>query len=470
MNSYLGRKDYYDYEKKIQEVKAEIEDYHQNQRLIITAEELEAAEKEIGQLTDSLQGFLLGSQLQRSINTEPFHEEEKMLVKSCSKSLKIDGKEKVMIRTSRGMSIPLKVRYYRRKIKRLRGKRHGGLYPGLVLLGIHDRCTPELASNVSMLSVLLASFKEAKQVLLERGVDLDIKTLTLISYRYAQRAKVAQQASSFSLDETLAGRRVVVSADGGRIRIRKNKRGPKTKKGRNYYHTSWREPRLFIIYVVAADGSMEQSFAPFVEGCLSGPDALFSLLEYYLRQLEIQQADQVLFVSDGAHWLWNRYPKLTKALGLKSGQVHELIDFYHAVEHLGAVAALRKGWSTKERKKWITKHRRLLLKGYADQVIDAVRKICRGRNSKKIRTQRNYFDRNRKRMLYAKIKEMKLPIGSGAVESTIRRVINLRLKGASIYWRKENAEAMLMLRSYYKAGRWNILKNMANCHLSLATT
>ena len=56
--------------------------------------------------------------------------------------------------------------------------------------------------------------------------------------------------------------------------------------------------------------------------------------------------------------------------------------------------------------------------------------------------------KNSERMDYAKIKRMKLPIGSGAVESAIRRVVNLRLKGASIYWRLENAEAMLTLRSY----------------------
>jgi len=207
---------------------------------------------------------------------------------------------------------------------------------------------------------------------------------------------------------------------------------------------------------------MEKSFSPFIDGTLGGPDALFELLEYYLGQLRIDEADQVLFVSDGARWLWKRYPKLAKALGLKSEQVYELIDFYHAVEHLGEVAALRKGWSAKERKKWVTGKRRLLLKGCVDQVIEAVRTICRGRNSKKIRTQRDYFIRNRNRMLYAKIKEMKLPIGSGAIESAIRRVVNLRLKGASTFWRKENAEAILTLRSYYKAGRWNMLKNMAN--------
>ena len=62
---------------------------------------------------------------------------------------------------------------------------------------------------------------------------------------------------------------------------------------------------------------------------------------------------------------------------------------------------------------------------------------------------------------------MKLPIGSGGVESAIRRVVNLRLKGPCIFWLKENAEALLILRSYFKAGRWNLLKNMANSPLSL---
>ena len=64
-------------------------------------------------------------------------------------------------------------------------------------------------------------------------------------------------------------------------------------------------------------------------------------------------------------------------------------------------------------------------------------------------------------MDYARIAASKLPIGSGAIESAIRRVVNLRLKGASIYWHKRSAEAVLLLRSYYKAGRWNHLERQA---------
>ncbi|MCI5148216.1 MAG: hypothetical protein D3916_02235 [Candidatus Electrothrix sp. MAN1_4] len=62
------------------------------------------------------------------------------------------------------------------------------------------------------------------------------------------------------------------------------------------------------------------------------------------------------------------------------------------------------------------------------------------------------------RMFYADVANEGLPIGSGLVESAIRRVVNLRLKGASLFWLKETAEAMLYLRAHYKAGRWNMLR------------
>ncbi len=47
-----------------------------------------------------------------------------------------------------------------------------------------------------------------------------------------------------------------------------------------------------------------------------------------------------------------------------------------------------------------------------------------------------------------------VPLGSGAIESTIRRVINLRLKGTSIDWTEENAEAVFQLRAAVVSGRW----------------
>ena len=163
-------------------------------------------------------------------------------------------------------------------------------------------------------------------------------------------------------------------------------------------------------------------------------------------------------MTDGARWIWNRVGPLVAELGLAPGQFYSLLDFYHAVEHLSKIADLRKGWKASEKKKWIKEHRRHLLKGKVKQVISSILSICRGRKSKKLLSEKDYFVRNQNRMQYDVVASVGLPIGSGAMESAIRRVVNLRLKGASIYWLEDTAEAMLLLRSFYKSGRWNMLK------------
>ena len=58
-------------------------------------------------------------------------------------------------------------------------------------------------------------------------------------------------------------------------------------------------------------------------------------------------------------------------------------------------------------------------------------------------------------MEYATYRRRGLPLGSGAIESAIRRVINLRLKGNSVFWEEENAEGMLQIRGLVLSGRWN---------------
>ena len=60
-----------------------------------------------------------------------------------------------------------------------------------------------------------------------------------------------------------------------------------------------------------------------------------------------------------------------------------------------------------------------------------------------------------RRLMYDVYRSWRLPMGSGAIESTIRRVINLRLKGSSIFWTEENAEAVFQLRAAVLSGRWD---------------
>ena len=459
-----------DYTRHIQEILDELGQIQQSPRPVTSPEDLEALEHEIRQRTDHLGSLLIGYHLQQALDSAVLQAEQERLVRQWPQSLKNDGRVQVRVRTAQGHTVPVWVTYYRRKGPRRAGKRDTGVYAGLVLLGIHDRCTPVLAAEVSLLAAMLGSLAEAQDVLAARGVALDTKTIRTIAYRYAARARLVQQVERTVFEDTVAGRRVVISSDGGRLRLRESKRGPKTQKGRGRYTGAWREPKVLIVYVVNAEGKREASFAPFIDATLKGPDAVFALLRAYLQRLEITQADQVLFLADGAPWIWKRVPLLVQALGLAAEQVHELLDFYHAVQRLGQVAALRKDWSAKVRTRWCTQQRHLLLQGQVAEVIIALRDLCRGRHSKAIRRHREYFIKNQRRMAYAQLMALKLPIGSGAIESTVRRVVNLRLKGPSLFWCRASAEAILLLRSYYKAGRWNMLKRMATSHLALLGT
>ena len=97
--------------------------------------------------------------------------------------------------------------------------------------------------------------------------------------------------------------------------MRRKKRGPKTKKGRNRFHTDWKEPKLLILYVVGDDGRPSQTWAPIIDGTLRGPEAVFALLLSYARQIGLNAADKVLFIADGAPWIWQRLQRLIAALG-----------------------------------------------------------------------------------------------------------------------------------------------------------
>ena len=67
--------------------------------------------------------------------------------------------------------------------------------------------------------------------------------------------------------------------------------------------------------------------------------------------MAIPAADTILFVADGARWISNRVGALVRRLEIKPEQVNELVDFYHAVEHLGKIAALQRRWSAAERQR-----------------------------------------------------------------------------------------------------------------------
>src|SRR6266446_6775469 len=131
--------------RRIQEVLNELGQLQQTPRLVTSPEDLEALEHEIRQRTDHLGSLLVGYHLQQASDAAALQVEQERLVSQWPQSLKNDGMVQVRVCTAQGHTVPVWVTYYRRQGQRRAGKRDAGMYAGLALLGISDRCTPGLA-------------------------------------------------------------------------------------------------------------------------------------------------------------------------------------------------------------------------------------------------------------------------------------------------------------------------------------
>ncbi len=81
-------------------------------------------------------------------------------------------------------------------------------------------------------------------------------------------------------------------------------------------------------------------------------------------------------------------------------------------------------------------------------------RLHRKRQKRKALKKLNDYFGDHEKFQYQKYQSMGIPIGSGTIESAIRRVINLRIKAPGQFWLLENAEKIIFLRSQVLTGRW----------------
>ena len=426
---------------------------------------LHDCERALLELFQDIAGDIEEIVIQDRFHDESWQEEKVKAVKIGRRDLRKVGNRNFKIHTLSGRVVEVDTPYLSRKCEGKTRTRKGkkkhiratGIFPAAVALGIGHHCTPAMLSELCREVMACCSEEEARQCLARRGIDLDIKTVWRLANLHALDSIESRDEMLASADPDkegeMSGRRVVSSVDGGRIRTRKAKkkcRIPKGKKRRGYT-TPWKEPKLLIIYAIDSEGERDRSIPPVIDGTMGNADALATLLVGYLRLFGVKAADKLVIICDGARWIWDRVNKIIEGVGIDPKKVTAIADFYHAVEHLQDFA----DWSEKFCKQWVTKNRKLLRSGKIKKVIENIKAVAKGRNLKKMKTELNYFIKNASKMKYAWFKRCRLPIGSGAVESCIRRVVNLRMKCPSTYWKEENAEGFLHLRSLYKSGRWD---------------
>ncbi len=355
-----------------------------------------------------------------------------------------------------------------RRKRKDKSEHGGGLCPELAVFGFHHGQSAALTSLLARQSTLMPSFEHARQDLARRGLKLNIKVVHRSTRRLGEQLLIARRRDlqryrdgQMPAGSELAGKRVCAQIDGGRVRLRKVRRKQrgkgKNKKQKRRYKGQWREPKVLTIFEIDDKGQMVRKSRARIDGTFRGPDEVMELLAMHLHRLGAAQAEVVVFLADGAPWIWERLEWVVKRVGLDSGKVAYALDWCHALHHVGlALAAV--GLPDEEHRRVFKKLRKWLKKGEAAAVLNELERLGKKRGVlEAMKTPVAYLDKHRVagHLAYDEMQERGLPIGSGAIESAIRRVVNQRLKGNGLMWHEGNAEGMLLLRAAALTGRWD---------------
>ena len=327
----------------------------------------------------------------------------------------------------------------------------------------------ELARRELSRDGVVLSVKAIRRVAQQCGEDLlKLRTVQLNQWR----------AGTLKSTGELSGKRVCVQIDGGRTKIRGKLReaapqpeergemgllisdapGRSKPVAKQSFDAEWREPKLVTIFVHDDHGRMVKNSKATIDGTFTGPDAMAEIVAMHLHCLGAAEANSISFVSDGAVWIWDRIESIVAAAGIPAGvKIHQVLDNCHAAHHI-SLALKSLGIEEEYRMPLYRELRTRLRNGEWRYVVQEIQKLADANpENEQLQTELNYLRKhgNKGRLAYPTFRGLGLPLGSGAIESSIRRVINVRLKGNGIFWREANAESMLQLRALVISDRWD---------------
>jgi hypothetical protein len=369
---------------------------------------------------------------------------------------------------------------------RKREERRPGVHVELEQFGFAKGVTPGVESQVARQAAVCPSLELAREELARGGLKLDGKAVRRIALqcgedllRLRTHWLLEWRAGRLPAGTELVGQRVTVQIDGGRTRLRGKLRekpalpepvdengllmadapGRSRKRPSRTFDAPWREPKLVTIFVHDEHGRMKEKTRATIDGTFLGPDALAEVVAMHLHRLGAARAASLTFAGDGAPWIWDRVEWIVKQARIGAAvPVHQVLDCCHAVHHI-ALAMREYGLNEQQRMALYRQLRTLLRNGQWRAVTDQLQDLLEG-SLHATGTMQREIDYLRKhgsagRLSYPHFKGLGLPMGSGAIESSIRRVVNQRLKSNAMYWRESGAESMLQLRALVVSQRWD---------------
>jgi hypothetical protein len=282
-------------------------------------------------------------------------------------------------------------------------------------------------------------FAQAADLLAElAGVRLSERTVARLTTRAGATADRQEQAQAQRIQEwrdapeaPVAGR-LYHSADGTMI----------------HTLTQWQEVKTQVVYWKDAQGNHQARYCSRLERIEEFVGHAWALSTRW----GLNHCRQSVLIGDGAAWIWDR-------LGPVFDEAVQIVDWYHATEHLWTCGRAVYGEATAACTQWVETKKTLLWHGRWRFLIDQLQRERARRRGHAPRAALQslitYLENQGSRLDYQKFRDQGLDVGSGTVESACRHVVQSRLKRAGTRWSTRGAQAVLSLRTCHLNGQWD---------------
>ena len=244
--------------------------------------------------------------------------------------------------------------------------------------------------------------------------------------------------------------RMGVSMDGTKIHIRDE---------------GWKELKVGSVFDVEVRPTLDPETGDRIElahavnnsyvAHLGGPELFGQMVWAEAHRRGWEGAADTQAVGDGAPWIWN----VTADHFYDS---HQVVDWYHGMEHLHTAARLLKGEGSLSTKRWLHDRETRLFGGHADRIARELAAAAREQPdvAKELNTEAGYFRKNQRRMNYQELREDGWAIGSGMVESAAKQ-FKARFSGPGMRWSRAGAERLLPIRAAVMSHRFDEIWHLA---------
>lgn len=316
----------------------------------------------------------------------------------------------------------------------------------------HQELSPALEDKLAYFATVAGSYEMAARLACKLGILIEDSTVRALVQRLGARAQEQSEQRLKTLPrevqlERPASRLGVIMVDGFQVRHR----GPDWgKRKAQKPRVEWHEQKVGVFYQQEqnAAGQLTEKVSVSWQG---EAVQLGERLHWEALRHGLGRTRQTLALGDGASWIWGlveeRWP-----------QAHQLLDFYHASQHLHALAETLYPKQESARHSWVDQQCHDLRHGKQRKVLQSLSQIRerRGKPGETIRREKNYFHSHRQRMNYQELARRGWPIGSGPVESACAQKQG-RFKRPGQFWTKQGLRHLNALIEARDLNHWDQL-------------